>query len=191
MMTMSSNHPYMSWHPSQSIHGHMCETDEPFHRQQSKGSISILVSQYLKVGPAWMEENWHTSCSFLGWCVMYHELESPIQVLTPLSIHLYVNVWGWCTAVHATKHAKVGSLILIGYLSWTIAITCIKCWINTQPTHWPCITTVPCCIWWWLHSSAIFAHRTNSKSLGRFSMQVFRTKSSGQPEGCSQFIISG
>ena len=38
---------------------------------------------------------------------------------------------------------KVESSSSIGYLCWTIAITCIKCWNDTQPTHWPRITTVP------------------------------------------------
>ena len=87
---------------------------------QSKGIISILVTQYSKDGP-WVD-GWklgHTSCSCLGWCVMHHELQPSMQALTPLSIHQWVHGWGWYTIVQATKQ---GNLIHTGHTTlqgWT------------------------------------------------------------------------
>ena len=67
-----------------------------------------------------MKENWHTSCSCLGWCVMYHELQPSMQTLSPLSIHQWVHWWGWYTIVHTTKqgdHIHTGHTIIQGWTS--------------------------------------------------------------------------
>ena len=55
---------------------------------QARGSHPYWPHNTKRIYHGWMDENWGTSCSCLGWCVMYHELQPSIHVLTPLSIHL-------------------------------------------------------------------------------------------------------
>ena len=86
--TMSSNYPYRCWNRCQSIFGYMGEVDTPLYKQPNKGITSILVTQHPKDGWTWRKENWHIfSLCFCWWCVMYHELQLYVQILTPISIH--------------------------------------------------------------------------------------------------------
>ena len=103
--TISSNHPYKCWHPSQFIHMLMYGVDTPLQKQPSNGVTSILTTWYSKDGSLCMKGNWPTSCSCLWWCVMYHyhELQSSINMLTPPSIHQWMHRWGWYTIAQATK----------------------------------------------------------------------------------------
>ena len=102
--TMSSNHPYRCWYPCQSINGCMSEADTTFYKQPRKGIISILATQHPKDGWTWRKENWLIfSLHFCWWCVMYHELQLYVQILTPISIHQWVHGWGWYTIVQETK----------------------------------------------------------------------------------------
>ena len=57
--TISSNYPYMCWHPCQSINECMGEVGTPLYKQPSKGTTSILATQHPKDGRTWKKENWH------------------------------------------------------------------------------------------------------------------------------------
>ena len=118
--TMRSNHSYRCWHPSQFINVFVGEVDPLLHNQPIKWITSILTTQYYKMAHRWMNENRHTSCSCMGWCVMYHELQPSMQALAPLSIYLWVHVWGWYTIAQVTKqggHIHTGHTILQGWTS--------------------------------------------------------------------------
>ena len=70
---------------------------------QTMGSHPYRPHKTKTIYHGWMDENWGTSCSCLGWYAIYNELQPSIQVLTPLSIHLWMHVWGWVTIVQETK----------------------------------------------------------------------------------------
>ena len=100
---MNYNHQYRCWYPSQFINGCMWEIDTPLYNQQSKGVISILATQHYLNRLARRKENWHPFSFCLWWCVMYHELQPSIQMLTLLWNHQLVYGWDWYTIVQATK----------------------------------------------------------------------------------------
>ena len=55
-------------------------------------AVLHLATKHSKDGPAWMDDNWHTSWLCIGCDMMYHELQSPIIVLASLSIHQWVPI---------------------------------------------------------------------------------------------------
>ena len=82
---MSSNHPYMCWHPSQFINGacvgliHHCTSN------QTKGSHPY----WLNISPTMDPHGWEITGTFslwIGWCVMYNKIQPSIHtsVDTPL-----------------------------------------------------------------------------------------------------------
>ena len=117
-------------------------------------------------------------CSFWRYSVLYSAVQSLSNVATRLGCYTnqcerLTHFWMplVCTKslppIWLRQDAKVGSSSSIGYLCWMIAITCIKCWIDAQPTHWPCITIVPaCCIRRWLHNSTICAYMARFQVIG-------------------------
>ena len=93
---------------------HYCRTN------QSRESHPYWPHNTTKMAHMWMNENWHTYCSCIGWCVMYHELQPLMQALAPLSIYLWVHGWGWYTTTQSTKqrgHIHTGHTILQGWTS--------------------------------------------------------------------------
>ena len=86
---MSSNHPYpyRYWYHCQFMNECMCEVDTPLHKQPGKRIKYILNVQHTNDGTSWINEYWHMFSLYLVWCVMYHELQSLLHVLTPLSSH--------------------------------------------------------------------------------------------------------
>jgi len=121
--TMRFNYTYRYWHHSQFINTFMDEVDTPLYQQPSNRVASILPTQHSKDGSTWTDENWHTSCSCLGWCVMDHEFQSSIHILTTLSIHWWVHGWDWYTIAQAIKqgdHIHTDHTILQGWTSMDV-----------------------------------------------------------------------
>jgi hypothetical protein len=51
--------------------------DTTLHEQPSKEVTFILVTQHQKDGWTWRKVKWHMFSLYLGWCVIYHELQPP------------------------------------------------------------------------------------------------------------------
>ena len=55
------------------------------------------------MGHGWIDEDWDTSGLYIGWSIVYHELQTYIQVLTILTVHLRGFISGQYIFVHATN----------------------------------------------------------------------------------------
>ena len=85
----------------------------------------------------------------LGWCMMDHDFQSYIQVLTPLFIHIWVHECGWYIIAQATKYgnnihtghiAPQGSIIMDGriiirHFHHLHLIECDVSWAPTIQIH--------------------------------------------------------
>ena len=172
---MRSNHPYRHWHHSQFINRCMGVVDVSLYKQPSKGTTSILTTQYCKDVPPWMKEKWHTFILCLGWCMMYHELQLSIHVLTAFLIHLWVHGWGWYIIIKATKkqegHIHTGHTIPQGWTSMDerkvahfFLLPNMECDVPWAPTIHICVDTPPnssICSW-----MVLIYHCTSSQAMG-------------------------